>query len=212
MSRTFKRWLTGLAITCLTATPAPAWAAQGFFQIPQDPTRIGLDDIVRVLVNIIEIGMMFAAAVAVIFIVVNGYQYILSAGNPEKVEKAKQGLTWSIAGFILSISSFAIVLLVQSTLRSKFLVSQTPQITGSLRSAPTDAQKVLVDIADFALAFGSVAAIIFLILGGYRYITSQGNRDHVDAARRQVLYSVIGLILLFVSYVIVVTVIKAVQK
>lgn len=180
--------------------------AQGFFTIPQTPRSVGLDDIVRILVQFIRLGMLFAAGVAVVFIVVNGYQYILSAGNPEKIEKAKQGLTWSVTGFILTVSAYAIVLLLQQTLQSRTSVSDAPGIGGALLGAPTSAEGILSRLLDGFLLFGAAVAVLFIILGGYRYMTSQGNQDQVEGARKTILYGVIGLAVLFLSYTIVVTV------
>jgi type IV secretion system pilin len=193
----------------ILATPGTAHAALGFFQIPENPLAVGLDDVVKILVSIIQFGLMFAGAVAVLFVVVNGYQYILSAGNPEKVEKAKQGLTWSITGFILTVSSFAIVLLLQGILQASHRVNEAPGIVGILRGAPRDAQTIIPAIADALLVFGGSVAVLFIILNGYRYATSQGNQDQVQAARRGLLYSVIGLAVLFLAYTIVVTVTDA---
>ncbi len=207
-----KRYLPVALLSAVAAAvllPETASAQGGFFNIPQTPRSVGLDDVVRILVQFIRFGMLFAAAVAVLFIVVNGYQYILSAGNPEKVEKAKQGLTWSITGFILTVSSYAIVLLLQQRLNSRTSVADAPGIGGAIQSAPGSASGILARLFEIFLAFGGAAAVLFLILGGYRYVTSQGNQDQVEAARKTILYSVIGLAVVFLSYVIVVTTIQA---
>ncbi|MEX1113491.1 MAG: hypothetical protein WD603_00280 [Patescibacteria group bacterium] len=209
-----KRYLPVTLLSAVAAAvllPETASAQGGFFNIPQTPRSVGLDDLVRILVQFIRFGMLFAAAVAVLFIVVNGYQYILSAGNPEKVEKAKQGLTWSITGFILTVSSYAIVVLLQRTLDASLQtrVSRAPGIGGAIQGAPGSASGILARLFEIFLAFGGAAAVLFLILGGYRYVTSQGNQDQVEAARKTILYSVIGLAVVFLSYVIVVTTIQA---
>jgi hypothetical protein len=120
----------------------------------------------------------------------------MSAGNPEKVEKAKNGLTWSIVGFILAVSSTAIVVLLQETLFSKNKV--TSQIGPG--AGPSSAAKVIEAMINLGLVFAGAVAVLFLILGGYRYITSQGNRDLAEGAKNTVLYSLIGLVVVFLSY------------
>ncbi len=164
--------------------------------LPADPSQIGRDDIIRILANIIQWGLMFASAIGAIFIVVNGYQYIISAGNPEKIEKAKMGLTWSIGGFILAIGSYAIVVLLAQTLgfqQTDALKSHQPS------SLPASAGGILTNIATILFIFAGAVAVAFIILGGYRYVTSQGNQDLVEKAKKTILYAVIGLILVFVS-------------
>jgi TRAP-type C4-dicarboxylate transport system permease small subunit len=43
----------------------------------------------------------FAAVVAVIFLLIAGYQYITSAGDPDKVQRASQTLTGTIIGMVI---------------------------------------------------------------------------------------------------------------
>lgn len=183
-----------LAVLAVTTSTASA-------QIPginQSPDQLDLNSIVKVLVYLIQFGLAFAAAVGAIYIVVSGYQYVMSAGNPEKVEKAKNGLTWAITGFILAISASAIVLLLQQTLQSK------NQVTDQLgnQPGPQSAAQVITSLIDLGLKFAAAVAVLFLILGGYRYITSQGNRDLAEGAKNTVLYSLIGLIVAMLSYAI----------
>lgn len=186
--------LAALALAVLVH-PDPAHAAILDF-LPSDPSKVGKDDIIKVLVNLIEWGLMFASAIGAIFIVVNGYQYVLSAGNPEKIEKAKLGLTWSIGGFILVISSYAIVHLVASQLGFTQIGELNANKPGGL---PSDARAIPTDIARILFIFAGAVAVAFIILGGYRYVTSQGDRDLVEKAKKTLLYAVIGLILIFVS-------------
>lgn len=186
--------LAALALAILVH-PEPAHAAiLGF--LPDNPSQIGKDDIIKVLVNLIQWALMFASAIGAIFIVVNGYQYVISAGNPEKIEKAKQGLTWSIGGFILVISSYAIVLLLAQTLGFQQADTLKNHQPGSL---PASASGILTNIANILFIFAGAVAVVFLILGGYRYVTSQGNQDLVEKAKKTILYAVIGLILVFAS-------------
>jgi hypothetical protein len=54
--------------------------------------------------------------------------------------------------------------------------------------------------AFFLLAI--IAALIYLIYGGIRWIISQGDKSKVEAARNHILAAVIGLVLVFMSYLI----------
>jgi chromate transport protein ChrA len=49
----------------------------------------------------INFFMAFSAFVAVTILVVSGYMFITSAGDPEKVEKAQKGITASIVGLVI---------------------------------------------------------------------------------------------------------------
>jgi len=48
-----------------------------------------------------------------------------------------------------------------------------------------------------------IAAVIMIIVGGFRYITSGGNDASVTSAKNTILYAVIGLIVVALSQLIV---------
>jgi len=58
-------------------------------------------------------------------------------------------------------------------------------------------------IINVALLIAGVVAVIYLIVGGYQYITSSGNAEQAQAGRTTVLNAIIGLIIIFAAYVIV---------
>ena len=72
------------------------------------------------------------------------------------------------------------------------------------------------EILQFAInlvlyASGS-AAVIFLIIGGIRYITSLGNQEGMEAAKKTVKYALIGLVAVILSYAIVTNIINLVYQ
>src|SRR5690606_8879098 len=116
-------------------------------------------------------------------------------GNPEKIEKAKMGLTWSVGGFILAISSYAIVYLTARTLGYKHPGSLQNHQPGSL---PGTVQPIFGGVANILFTFAGAIAVGFIIVGGYRYVTSQGNQELVEKAKKTLLYAIIGLIVVFI--------------
>ena len=68
-----------------------------------------LSGITKLLENAALILMWFVGALAVIFIIVGGIQYITSAGNPSGQEKSKKTITYAIGGLILALSTAAII-------------------------------------------------------------------------------------------------------
>ncbi len=64
----------------------------------------------------VNMGLMFAGGVAVLFIVFGGYLYITAAGNDEQAEKGRKVLTNSIIGLVVIIMSSAIIAIVVNTI------------------------------------------------------------------------------------------------
>ena len=62
---------------------------------------------------------------------------------------------------------------------------------------------IFADIINTLLVWGGAVAILFIIIGGFRYIISMGNPEGAEKARNTVLYAVLGLILIFAAYLVV---------
>ncbi|KKR18376.1 MAG: hypothetical protein UU65_C0002G0189 [candidate division CPR2 bacterium GW2011_GWC1_41_48] len=69
---------------------------------------------------------------------------------------------------------------------------------------------ILNYVVTLLLSVSAIIAVIFLIIGGLRYVISAGNADSVESAKNTILYSVIGLIIILLAYVIVKIVINLV--
>lgn len=48
-----------------------------------------------------------------------------------------------------------------------------------------------------------VLALGFLAVGGFYWITSEGDKTKLESARRQIIYAILGLLLCFVSFFLV---------
>ena len=62
-----------------------------------------------VLQNIINFLILFAGVICVFLIIVAGYKFVTSEGDPEKTSSARKTLTYAIGGFLLVIASFVIL-------------------------------------------------------------------------------------------------------
>lgn len=58
--------------------------------------------------NIISFLVGIAGAVAVVFIIIGGFQYITSSGHPEKLEKAKKTLLYAAIGLVIVLAAYVI--------------------------------------------------------------------------------------------------------
>ena len=68
------------------------------------------------LKRIINIFLYFAGGIAVLFLMVGGFQYVAARGNEEATEKAKKTITGAIIGIIIIVMAFAIVAIVNNLL------------------------------------------------------------------------------------------------
>jgi len=72
-------------------------------------------------------------------------------------------------------------------------------------------QTQLESAVNGALMIAGVLAVLFIIIAGFRYVTSQGNSDAVRAAREMIIYSVVGLVIVMMAFTIVQIVIRVIN-
>ena len=63
---------------------------------------------------------------------------------------------------------------------------------------------VIERVVDIILGITGALAALFIIIGGIRYMASQGNAEATEAAKHTILYSVIGLLVIVLSFIIVI--------
>lgn len=73
---------------------------------------------------------------------------------------------------------------------------------------PVEPTNVVTFILTILVALGVVASVAFLIHGGYKWTTSGGDKGAIEAARSQIIASIVGLIITICSFVIIRLVLK----
>jgi len=99
-----------------------------------------------------------------------------------------------------------------SLLPASVFAADIPIVSPVTPSGDLSIAAVLGNIIGWILGLAGGIAVLFLILGGLQYITSSGNKDKAEQAKQTILYAVIGLIVIALSFVIVTFVSQNVAK
>lgn len=62
---------------------------------------------------------------------------------------------------------------------------------------------VIATIISIAFALAGIVAVIFLIIGGFNYVTAGGNPEQIEMAKTTIVNAIIGLVVILISYLIV---------
>ncbi len=65
--------------------------------------------VIQILATVIAFGLIIASILSLIYIIVGGITFILSAGNEEKIKKAVHTVRYSIIGLFVSFLAFFLV-------------------------------------------------------------------------------------------------------
>jgi len=67
------------------------------------------DDANNIIKTVVDITIYAVAAVSVVVIIISGFIYATSSGEAAQIKKAKDTLTYAIAGMVIAICAYAIV-------------------------------------------------------------------------------------------------------
>ena len=72
---------------------------------------------------------------------------------------------------------------------------------------PTEAgftlSEAIVNVINAILVIAGSLAVLFLIIGGIRYIISAGNSDQIEGARHTIFNAIIGIVVILLALIIV---------
>lgn len=67
----------------------------------------------------------------------------------------------------------------------------------------SDLGKVITNAINFLFVVAALLALVFLVIGGVKWLTSQGEKEGVGKARETIVAAIVGLVIIFLSYLIV---------
>ena len=149
----------------------------------------------KIVLNIIQIGLVLAGWIALFFIMYGGFMFITSGGNASQVEKARKSIFNAVIGLIISLGAIAITnlafgLLGDATAPNSYGV---PQI---------NADDLVKNIVNFVYYIAGIVAVMVIVVAGIMYATSLGDAGRIARAKNMILYSIIGIVVLIAAFAI----------
>lgn len=197
MKKLFFLSLFVLAVAAMAAMPLFADA-----QLPGDtititktnPLAFGtvegvLDRILGTLRGIIVI-------LSLVFIVLGAIFYVMSGGDEEKVRFAKGAITASVIGLALGIAAPSFLKEIGG------IIGWGGAATGTVAGALTISQ-IVTNALNFILSIFGILAVIMLVVGGMMYLSSAGDEDRIDTAKKTIKWAIVGIVVSFSAVVIV---------
>lgn len=103
-------------VALLIATALPFILAEPAFA----ETPAGLTQVDNFLKTITTSLSMFVGSVGIIVLVIAGYMYMTSAGNPERLDRAKNTAKWAFFGMALVIGALVLANIIISIAKQSF--------------------------------------------------------------------------------------------
>lgn len=74
---------------------------------------------------------------------------------------------------------------------------------GATQQAQSDVERIIETVINILSMVVGVIAVIFIIIGGLKYITSSGDANNVNSAKNTIMYALIGLVIVALAQIIV---------
>jgi len=164
-----------------------------------DPTGAGTIDVF--IKNLFNAAIVLVALITIGVVVYSGFRMMMSGGNQEQLSKAKSSFLWSLMGFVTISFGFAIVSGIMKFFDARDISPSSGQPENLLLTS--DILQFAKTVFDSALSLVGLVALLLIIFNGFRYITAQGNEEQTSQAKQGLQWSIVGLIISILAYVIV---------
>lgn len=144
----------------------------------------------------------FIGGVAVLMIVRNGMRMITMGGAEDKIGQDKKNLAYSGLGLILIIIADNVI----NNVFYKIDLTRPPSVGGA-KPGINSVQGVqeIVGATNFIVSIVGPLAILMLIAGGIMYITAAGKDEQINKAKKLIVVTLVGIIIIYGAFAIVST-------
>ncbi|MFO0955475.1 MAG: pilin [Candidatus Saccharibacteria bacterium] len=172
--------------TCRELRDAGTINATGFvaFLCPNDAAGNAVEVIVGNITNYI-VGL--GTFVLILIVAIAGVQIMTGGASPEAIKAGKRRMTMALSSIALLVMGRVVLQLIGITSGSFLGV---PVSTGFNKDT---IPAIISAITQYVFFAGGVLSIAMIIYGGFVMITSAGNPQRIQSARRVIMYAVIGL-------------------
>jgi hypothetical protein len=119
-------------------------------------------------------------------------------------QKLYTALTRGVLAFTLAFMAFMYVTPATSVYAvDPNAKNQVCDAIGGCNANDTGVQDVIKTVINILSVVVGVVAVIMIIIGGFKYITSSGDSNNVASAKNTIIYAIVGLIIVALAQVIV---------
>lgn len=109
------------------------------------------------------------------------------------------------------VTSLALMMTSFTAVNAQGFISPTdnPQAISTATGGQGSFRSLALTIVNFFLTFLGLIAVVMIIYGGFLYVSAAGNQEKIESAKKIIMYAVIGIVVILLSFAIVNTVLSA---
>lgn len=162
----------------------------GEIQSPKKDDPDALSRYIWIIVLNVTFDLMLAIGyIALVMVIYGGYLYIMAQGDPGKAARGKKTLTSAVIGVVIAMGATVIV----NTLMIVLGIDQTAGVNQGFTP------ERLQGIFSWAYAMAGLVAVVFIIKAGVEFMIAQGDPGKLQKAKRSLIYSIAGLVVVILA-------------
>ncbi len=155
--------------------------------------------IVKIALNILQMAMVIVSYIAVFFILYGGFIFMTNGHNPSGVENGRKTVLNATIGLAITLTATTIL----NFLFTFIGTSADATIRGEAVEVPqVDPNTILTNALNSAYFIAGVISVIVIVVAGMNYVLANGDSSKIGKAKNQILYSIVGLVLIIVAFTI----------
>ncbi len=156
-------------------------------------------NIVIIASNVLTDITVIASYLVIGYVIYGGYLYMFSSGDAGKAASGKKSLTNAFIGLAIVMSAYAIFSGIRIAILGNKSFGDCNPLSGQ---ECINAGDMVVNLIQWFGGVAGVVAAIFLVIGGWGYITSSGDSGKLQKAKTTIMYALIGLVIVALAEVL----------
>lgn len=158
-----------------------------------------------IFLAIVDDLLRVAGMLAVFFLIYTGVKYIMSQGAPDAAAKARTTGINALIGLAITMVAVSFVSFLGNQVGGSNVGGQGNHLDLSALPNPTNVENGGIVATVLAVVFGIIGALAFMtiVIGGFKYVLSQGDPQGTSVAKNTIIYAIVGLVIAIVAESIV---------
>jgi hypothetical protein len=159
----------------------------------------------RIVFNVMEILLRVIAYAAVVFVLIGGFHMLTSSGDPGKIAKGKQTISYALIGVVIALLSGGMVAFVNQALLNTGTTTITVSPDGSASSSNpgAGADATWIEATSGFLMIAGICAVMMVVWGGVKLSMSAGDPTATAKAKNTIIFALIGAVVMIAASFIV---------
>jgi hypothetical protein len=117
--------------------------------------------------------------------------------------KSKKMIKQALIVFALMVGAITVLSAIPAANAQLLTPGDNPSVIANATDNQTSLRGLVMTIINYFLGFLGLIAVIMIIYGGVTYVISAGNDEAVGNAKKIIMYALIGIVVILLSFVLV---------